>query len=151
MAVIFEGGAGPVTSIVNGYSAGGVTPPAMPSPPEMNVKETLSGAVTGGTFVTIVNVTGRGALNWAGVKTKDATARTVSLKITIDGTVAFNAASAAVGASDRGIVGVGSWHASATNGNYQPTPFYQSMKIEITQSLSETDKISALYAYEVWA
>lgn len=151
MGLIYDSGPGPTTSIVNGFSAGGVTPVVLPAPPELNLKETLSGAVTGGTFVTILNITGRGQLNFAAVKTKDATLRTVSLKITIDGTVAFNAASGNTANSDRGIVGVGCWSSSTSTGHFQPEPFYSSLKLEITQSLSETDKISALYNYVVWA
>lgn len=156
MAVLFDTRTGPVTSIVNYWSAGGIAALAMPSSSLGigNLKETLSGAVTGGTFVTIINVTGRGRLNFACAKTKDATNRTVSLKVTIDGTVAFNAATAAVASSDAGLAGVGSARGGGGGGNdvvYQPVDFQSSMKIEITQSLSETDKISAMYNYEVWA
>ncbi|MEY4427951.1 MAG: hypothetical protein RLZZ182_640 [Pseudomonadota bacterium] len=152
MAVLFDTRTGPVTSVVNYWSAGGIGALAMPASSLSigNLKETLSGAVTGGTFVTIINVSGRGRLNFACAKTKDATNRTVSLKLTIDGTVAFNAATAAVASSDFGLIGIG----CARGGNeviYQPIDFQSSMKIEITQSLSETDKVSAMYNYEVWA
>lgn len=110
---------------------------------------TASGAVTGGTYVTLVDLTSNaGVLEFAAVATADTTPRTVSIRITVDGVVVYADTSAAIAATDSGICAVGHYDLFRSGSTFESgklsfgyLPFNQSLKIEITQSLSETDKI----------
>lgn len=136
-------------SIVNAYSSG--SPAGVYMVPG-SAKETLSGALTANTLATMLTVNGPGVLTFAGVRVNDATARTVRLQITMDGTVVFDSTSASISTSGQGIIAVGfnidttSGTATASTGT-QALPFSTSLVIKIASSISETDKISALYSY----
>ena len=113
-------------------------------------KRISSGAVTGGSYVEALSVAGRGVIFFAAASTLDASARTVSLRITIDGNQIFEGTSDSISAANTGIVGIG-WANGSGNPSvaFQPTPFNSSALVEITQSLSETDKIEAIINYTV--
>lgn len=145
------GGDRPPVSIVNGHSSGGAALPVVIQ--ANNVKSTLSGALTANTLKTVLNITGAGVLKFAGVQTGDTTSRTLRIKITIDGTVAFDATSAAATASNAMQIGVGSLTIrDPATPNYLPAlerePFNSSCLVEIASSLSETDKVYFVHAYE---
>ena len=156
MGLIYDGGDGPVTSINNYFSAGSVSQDGIPVPPHsLNVKETLSGALTAGTLATALSITGRGVARFIASKTKDATARTIRLKVTVDGTSVFDATTNSMSASNKGIIAVGGvatgGSSSDTGGVYGELKFNTSLLVEHASSPTETDKISLISNYDVWA
>lgn len=143
---LIGGSNGPVTSIVNRASDGGNSTTAAAN--TVSGKGILSGALTAATLATAVSVTGRGRLNFVSAAANDTTARTIRIKITVDGVSIFDATSASVSASNAGIVAVG---AMTTSGpTHQPIDFNESLLIQVASSLTETDKITVYVNYEVW-
>lgn len=148
----FFGVEGPVTSIVNYYSSGGVqSSSSLAASAINNTKETLSGPLTANTLSgAIVNVSGRGRVNIVTAYTKDATARTVRLVVIVDGATIFDAPSSSISNSGYGLVAVGNM--DNTNGSQftQPIRFNSSFVVKLASSLTETDKIATGVNYELW-
>ncbi|MFH1010335.1 MAG: hypothetical protein V1784_03770 [bacterium] len=138
-------------SLVNHVAAGGVLNATLISPATTGAKSVLSGAVTANTYKEILAITGAGLLEFCAANTQDTTSRTVGLKIVADGVTIFDAVSSATSSATLGIVAVGG------NGNggvsYPiafPVPFNVSLSVQIKSSISETDKIAALYSYRTF-
>lgn len=116
-------------------------------------KVTLSGALTANTLKTMLNISGAGVLKACAVQALDTTSRTLRLKITIDGVAAFDpGASAANTTANSAIVGVGgitTYNSTNFMLAFERIPFNTSCLVEIASSLSETDKLALLYAYEL--
>jgi hypothetical protein len=128
------------TSMQNLYPAAGAT-------------AALSGAMTAATLKTALSITGRGRINWAAIYCNDATARTLRMKITVDGSVIRDTTSASISTANGGFVGLGGGFYNGTFATavfYQPVRFGESLLIEIASSVSETDKATFAYAYEVF-
>ncbi|HPL79491.1 MAG TPA: hypothetical protein PKY40_10820 [Burkholderiaceae bacterium] len=92
-------------------------------------------------------------MNWTAVYTNDVTARTLRMKITVDGSVIRDYTSASISTVDTGFVGVGGGYYNGTTGPrafYQPIRFSESLLIEIASSVTETDKATFAYNYEVF-
>lgn len=113
-------------------------------------RSTLSGGLTASTLKTMLNISGaRGVMSICAVRTTDATARTIRLKITCDGTVIYDKNSA-VAVSGQGIFSNG---ISGQNGTNQiqigssMIRFQSTLLVEISSSLTETDKLQLLYDY----
>ncbi len=134
-------------SIVNYYSSGGVAFDGNLQTTTTG-KNTLSGALTANTYKDIVTVTGAGVLHSCAAIAVDATSRTIGIKIVIDGTAVFDAVSSAVTAQYDGLVAIG----ILDPGAYVSLPvdifFNSSLVISVKSSLSETDKVTLIYAYE---
>lgn len=141
------GGERPPTSIVRGLMGMGVYAGLG------GEKVTLSGALTANTLKTMLNISGAGVLKACAVQALDATSRTLRLKITIDGVAAFDpGASAANTTLNSAIVGVGgitTYNSTTFMLAFERIPFNTSCLVEIASSLSETDKLALLYAYEL--
>ena len=128
------------SSMQNVYTAAGAT-------------AALSGAMTAATLKTALSITGRGRINWAALYCNDATARTLRMKITVDGAVIRDFTSASISTAYIGFVGLGGGFfsgAAAAGVFYQPVRFGESLLIEIASSVTETDKATFAYAYEVF-
>jgi hypothetical protein len=137
------------SSIVNSFSTAGVTPVASANTASSVCKTALSGACTANTLKTALSISGRGRLNAVALYTNDTTSRTLRIRITLDGVVAFDpGASGATTTSGAGIVAVGQFNGSTVA--YQPVNFNASCLVEIATSVTETDKMTAAYAYEVF-
>ena len=116
----------------------------------LSPRTALSGALTATTLKTMINLSGvRGVVALCALRTTDATARTIRLKITCDGVVVYDKSSA-VNSSGQGIFSNG----FSGTGSSNPFPvganmlrFQSTFVIEISSSLSETDKLSLLYDY----
>ena len=129
-----------VVSLINVFSYAGAT-------------AALSGAMTADVLKTALSVIGRGRLNWTAVYTNDVTARTLRMKITVDGSVIRDYTSASISTAGTGFVGVGGGYYSGATGPrafYQPIRFSESLLIEIASSVTETDKATFAYNYEVF-
>ena len=130
------------TAIVNYFSAGGTQAPTS-FPAQSGIKSTLSGALTANTLKTMLNITGSaGSMYVLGLVANDATSRALRLKVTIDGSVtpAFDANGGAA-TSNNGI------SAAVLSGN--PIRWKSSCLVEISSSLTETDKLTLGYMYNL--
>ena len=147
------GGERPPTSIVR-WSSGAAPLGMVLMAGYGGEKVTLSGALTANTLKTMLNISGAGVLKACAVQALNATSRTLRLKITIDGVAAFDpGASAANTASNAAIIGVGGTMPYNSSPifviAFERIPFNTSCLVEIASSLSETDNLALLYAYEL--
>ena len=143
----FVGGAA-TTSIVNYYSSGGVSSGStLSSGNASNSKKVLSGALTANTLATILSVSGGGEVPLLFAAVEDATSRTLRVRVTVDGTVVYDATTSAITTLGHGQVVAGqvadtSYVAASASG----IRFNASLLVEIASSLSETNKVSLSYA-----
>ncbi len=154
MPVLFKGASGPVSSLVNYYSSGGVASSisVAPSNTATAAREVLSGALTSGTLATVVTHTGRGRLNFLSAYSKNGTSRTIRCKVTIDGVVVFDATTSAVVGTGLGQIAVGYMQQSSSpTVEFQPIDYQESLLIEVASSLTETDNVAVAVNRETWA
>ena len=143
----FVGGA-PTKSIVNHYSSGGVsTGVALSSGAYSNSVDVLSGALTAATLKTLLTVTGGGEVPLLFVRGVDATSRTVRVRVTVDGVVAFDATSSAMTLANDGIIVMGQYDSSSLiNASTNSIKFNTSLVVDVASSLTETNKVTLAYA-----
>lgn len=151
-ATQFTGGAKVPTGLINGASAlpllsygGG----ALGGPMSALAKVT-TGALTANALATALSVSGGGVLSFVGASSLDSTSRTHRLKITVDGNVVFDAASASTTSADAMATAVGALavvNGTGTSLGLVPEsiPFNKSLLIEYASSITETAK-SAVWA-----
>ena len=145
--IFSSNGSRPSISIVNKFSAGGYSVGTI-----NNVlgKEILTGALTADTYATILEVTsGPGFLTILSVVANDTTARTLTIKLTIDGTEIFEATSDSITSADTGIIVLGTYEGAGILSDANGRPWKTSLKIEVKSSLSETDKSTVYVAYDL--
>lgn len=148
---LFKGNSGPIASIVNFFSSGGTASTQSISASYVsNMKEKLYGsAMTANTLYEFYSFTGRGRLNALSAYTIDSTARTIRVKVTIDGTVIYDATSSSISTSGYGVVPVGVVSNSGAL-VFQPVEWQTSCLIEVATSVTETDKVATGINYETW-
>jgi hypothetical protein len=141
----FGGGSGRVTALHNNFAW--VSPNSIQRNfPQLTAN---SGACTANTLKTILSVSGsRVRLNYLQFNTNDSTSRTNRVRITIDGAVVFDSTATSAGSITYVAVGqiIGGTPASAL---FHPVDANNSLLIEYSSSVTETDKASFAYAYEV--
>lgn len=151
---LYGGGSGPVASIVNQFSAGGVsTAASISATSAQNASEILSGALTANTLASVPGFpkTGRGRLNLLTVFTKDATSRSLRAQVIVDGVTIFNPpASDLITNIGSGIVPVGVVTAATGALEMQPIDYQASLDIKVASSRTETDKVAIGINYEEW-
>lgn len=115
------------------------------------VKLVASGAVTANTLKTILSLSGSGVISVLGVESSSATSRTHRLKVTLDGTVIFDATTGAVANVTAAYMAIGSVNnLIASQGSvvtHEPMAFSTSLLIEYAGSLTETDGAYIGYRY----
>lgn len=145
---LYGGGSGPVVSLQKAFRISlsfnsqvvGLSPISV-----------ASGAMTSGVAKNILTVNGRGRLLFAAVRVVDSTARTLTPNVKIDGTsilspgISFNGA-------DNGcdLVGVSLYTSDSGLALWEPIDFQSSLVIDLTSNLTETDKATVYYRYQVW-
>ena len=136
------GGATSVSSLPCGFSSGYA---ALVMTPAI---DTLAGVCTANTFKTVLTLTGKGRLNALKFNAADATARTNTIRITIDGVVAFNGSQATTTTNHYAAVGA---TVSGTTSSliFQPVDFNTSLLIEYRTTITETNKATVSYNYEL--
>lgn len=111
---------------------------------------TLSGAMTLNTLKSFLSISGSGGeMTLLSIRTNDATARTIRVKITVDG-VAYDFTSASISTGGTGVVLAG----SSGEANASPTPsikWKSTFVIEIASSVTETDKLTIEWIYNTEA
>ena len=110
-----------------------------------------SGALTADTAKTMLNLSGAsGLMSLCALKSVDTTIRTITLKVTCDGNVVYNAG-LSTSAANFGHYACGVGGTSDTSGSLTapslPIRFQSTMLVEITSSLTETDKLVLYYDY----
>lgn len=143
-SVRFSSGNLPPKSIVNYYSSGGTSSP-LGAFVSLGIKSALNGAGTAGVLTTVLNITGSGVLEFLGAQSINSTARTIRLKLTIDGTVVFDATSNSIAAPSTGVMAAGIKLASFAQ--LAAYAFKYSMKVEVASSLTESGGINVGYQY----
>ena len=115
------------------------------------VTPTVTGALTANTLATVLSLSGKGVISFAGCASFDATSRTHRMKITLDGVVIYDATTAATTNVADYLLPIGSVtnHATLSPGViFEPIVFNTSLLIEYASSVSETGKtyIATRYA-----
>jgi hypothetical protein len=132
------------TSINNAFSVAGFTAISTGITNTVAVS-TLSGALTAATLKTMISLTGSGRFTWFSIKTIDATARTMRVKITVDGNSVYDYTSASISAANIGVFLAG--FNSGVSAILPDIVYTTSLKIEIASSLTETDKFTTYWIY----
>jgi len=140
------GGNRATTSIVNAWSssaaaAGLTNVNALGGSPARAV---LSGSMTSATYKTLLSVTGAGECSLLALYTADTTSRTLGLRITVDGVVVATMTTAAIVAANSGLL-----HAAGLYGGPPPIRFNASLLVEALSSVTETDKLTLSYLYNL--
>ena len=114
-----------------------------------NLRQTLSGALTAATYKDLVTVTGSGCLKFLGSQAQDTTSRDMYIKVTIDGTQVVERTVLANTVNLAGAIAVGAVGTSTAGDGmvFDHLYFNSSMVIAVKSSLSETDKVAAVYNY----
>lgn len=110
-------------------------------------QQSLSGALTAATYKDVLTLTAPGVIKFAGIRTEDATSRTITIKLTIDGAVALEQ-SLTTAISLRGIYAIGQMASVSTGLTIERIPF-NTLTVSLKSSLTETDKLSAFYTYDL--
>jgi len=135
----------PPKSIVNAFSSGGRSTTITNTVGAGPAKYTLSGALTAGVYKELITSTGPGILKICGIASMDATARTISLKVILDGATVFDAPTDAIAAANTGLYAVGFITFYTAGAPFlEPETGYvynSSMGWWVKSSLSETDKV----------
>jgi len=112
--------------------------------------DTLSGAMTLNTLKSFLSVSGTGGeMPLLTVRTNDVTARTIRVKITVDG-VAYDFTSASISTSGTGVILAGS-NSSINPSVTPPIRWKSTFVIEIASSVTETDKLTIEWIYNTEA
>jgi len=139
------------SSIVNSQSTSPCTATTATGGGNGNVKLALSGALTAATAKTMLNITGSaGEMAWLSLYAVDATARTVRVRVTVDGVVspyAFDSITNSFSSANIGIIVVGNLTSTSISTISLNLRWNSSLLVEIYSSLTETDKLTLLYNY----
>ncbi len=146
----FFGSSRPPTSIVNGSSDGSYAIGFdLSAASEYNLKEVATGALTADTLKTILTVSSSGVLNNLILGKIDATSRTIRLQVIVDGTTVFDATGSADTDETHTLLAVGNYNNTYGGAGGGRVPFNTSLVVKAASSLTETDKLVLLTAYEV--
>lgn len=152
---MFPGASGSLTStisIVNSFSKAAWT--SVPIDSAVNYGSVLvsSGGTTANTLKQLLSISGSGVtMSQLSFRVADATSRTMRVKITVDGIVAFDYTSASITTSGGGccLAGTARISPSAPVMLIPPIKAKSTLLIEYASSLTETDKIIAEYVYNL--
>ncbi len=142
----------PPRALVNNFSVAGFGAVAMFSAGQAQtagLKTSLSGAMTANTLKTLLSLTGGGIVSALSLTTADATARTMRLKISVDGVAIFDYTSASIGTSNTGVHISGPF---STTAPFVPDQllFTTSFVVEAASNLTETDKFNFFTKYQTF-
>ena len=108
-----------------------------------------SGALTADTYSELLSYSGSGTIQFLSLRALDTTARTITLKLVLDGVTVFEVGKACT-ATSHGVQAIGAYAYSAgtyLNISFENVPFNSSMSVSVKSTLSETDKSQLAYAY----
>lgn len=100
-----------------------------------------------GVLKTVIAITGGGVLKLLSVIKGNNTAKTVRIRVTIDGVVVFDSTTGGITRTQAGIQVVG-FIANNTS-TYEQVPFYESLLVEVASSVTEASGPAIAYVYEL--
>lgn len=108
--------------------------------------QVLSGALTADTYpgTPQVSITGKGIANIAGAFGLDATIRTITLKIIIDGVEVIEHGDTLPARTNVGFLAIG-MYTDGFAGSFDQIPFSTSFQLFLKSDLTETDKSELIY------
>ena len=118
--------------------------------PPSQVAFGTTGALTANTLTTALSLTGQGAISLLGAAGVDVTSRTHRLKVTLDGTVIYDATSGAFTSTGAVLMAIGAFTPNAStfaSPLYEPLTFNSSLLVEYASSVTETAKSIVFYRY----
>jgi len=139
-------GGGATTFIYNAFTAAGWTPDNSLTVPTM-ARSSISGSLTANNLVDLLNESGSaGQIDQLSIFSNDATARTLRIVITVDGTVILDATSASFSSISTG----GFWAGvrGSTAGQLPPIKYTNSIRIQYASNQNETGKFTLGLAYQ---
>ena len=137
----------PATSIVNAFSGGGYSVAQYPAG---FGKLITCGALEAAVYGEVLSVVGAGFINLLSVVAGDASARTIGVKVEIDGVSVFDAVSNSIAAINKGMVVIGWNTAAGISGlghSSFDVPFTTGFKVYVKSSLTETDLVNTYVSY----
>lgn len=144
------GAAKATTSIVSYFSTAGIVGAPILAQQLSGTKTSLSGALTANTLKTMLNISGSaGCMPQLALTRVDATARTVRLKVTVDGITIFDITDANTSTANVGIAAAGEYSGTNNIADGEPIRWRTTCLVEIASSITETDKIQLLYKYHL--
>lgn len=139
-------------SLVSRFAVAAWTPVTVSSMVPRGAIATLSGATTAATLKSMLSVSGVGGqMTLLTLRTNDATARTLRMKIVADGITICDTTSASVSVVDNGGVWVGSIVTTNPANPFPSISWRSTLTIEIASSVTETDKLTIEWAYNTEA
>jgi hypothetical protein len=106
-----------------------------------------SGALTGGTYKPLLSLSAPGVLKLCALKAADATARSATLRLTINGVAAYDA-TASTSSASHGLIPVGGG-AGASDGIHMDRIPFNTLEIAVKSSLTETDTLFVYCIYDL--
>ena len=153
----FSGGTRVPKMLVNRASSGGVTDAGvlLGLANTAGIKVVTSGALTAATLVTVLSLTGQGAVGILACAGVDNTTRAHRMKVTVDGVVVFDATTDSSSSWYAGIVVTGGLFLNGSAYNSilavpDYIPFNSSFLVEYASSLTETAKTNFGYIYRTY-
>lgn len=148
MTQLYGGGSGPVSSLQRSFNVTGTFAAQVG---RLSPASVLSGSMTAAASKNILTVAGRGRLLFAAVSVVDATPRTLTPNIKIDG-LSILAPPLSFSSTGEGcdLVGAAVYTSDSGIAMFEPIDFQSSLVIDLTGSLTETDKATIYYRYQVW-
>lgn len=154
----FSGGTRVPKMLANRASSGGVTDEGvlLGLANTVGIKVVTSGALTAATLVTVLSLTGQGAVGLLACAGVDNTARAHRMKVTVDGVVVFDATTDSSSSLYAGIVVTGGLFLNGSSGYNSILavpdyiPFNSSFLVEYASSLTETAKTNFGYIYRTY-
>lgn len=142
------GGFNATKFLYNAFTAAGWAAAASVASP-VGARSALSGALTANTLVDLLNESGSaGQIDQLSIFVNDATARTIRIVITVDGTAILDATSASISAIANGG---GFWagvRGAGEDFQLPPIKYTNSIRIQYASSLTETGKFTTALAYQ---
>lgn len=133
--------------LYNAFTSAGYTPDNALSVPA-GARSALSGALTANTLVDLLNESGSaGQIDHLSIFSNDATARTLRIVITVDGTQILDVTSASFSTTNTGGFWAGQRSGSAGL-QLPPIKYTNSIRIQYASSLTETGKFITALAYQ---
>jgi len=141
------GAAKATKSLVNRFAQASWPPQAISTLAASGAVSALSGSMTSATLKTLLSISGVGGrVTQLTFRTADATARTIRVKIVVDGTTVCDATSTSITTINEGGVFAGQ-RSGTTVLILPPIVWNSTIVIEYASSVTETDKITAEYIY----
>ena len=104
----------------------------------------LSGSLTANTLSTLYSHTGSGSINFLALFVNDATSRSIRIKLTLDGNVVYDELSSTITTAYNGLKPIGIWDNTNKILALEPIAYNESILVEISSTLTETDSLSAI-------